>query len=561
MIDTPSVSYKTDYKPEKQKLHLKSHDKIGDIDMFKVSQHANLPSTFLDNQPLLDKVLEQEQDGTPISNINSKSYKENFDHLPSKETQEFFNIQKKKILALFFQSVVQSLPTSFSYGDFFINTLVLKLFISSTTDIELIAATAYHSAYFAILMLAISYGVMECQGILGSQALGEKNFPMVNLRLRQGIVVGLTYFVIGTCLPTLFIDNILPLFGVQPDLTQIVKELIIWTLPSTAIRIINDNLKTFLQNQGELNKVGFACIITFIPFIPLSYYIMITCQMGTWGVGIMLFYYEFATLIALGLLYRIQIPAEFKKESLPLKKQLGSFYWYALKIILSEWSSYFVWDGMNIVVGWIGSQAQLGAFSIMSSLSTVIFSVNMGLNVFTRTQFNFAIASTSKTPGTLKRIFRKLYFLTLLNGILLSFLEGIAIFCIVYFNVINDDELDKWFMSLILWELVESFLTSFSAFLKVTAKSLGELCFVTSLGTLDILAVVMAYVGGITLKKGVVGVYFAFDCVTFLKVVILNMYFLFFVNWENVTMIDFRSDINAESQNQELDSIDVENEA
>lgn len=206
-----------------------------------------------------------------------------------------------------------------------------------------------------------------------------------------------------------------------------------------------------------------------------------------------------------------------------------------------------MWDGMNIVVGWIGSQAQLGAFSIMSSLSTVIFSVNMGLNVFTRTQFNFAIASTSKTPGTLKRIFRKLYFLTLLNGILLSFLEGIAIFCIVYFNVINDDELDKWFMSLILWELVESFLTSFSAFLKVTAKSLGELCFVTSLGTLDILAVVMAYVGGITLKKGVVGVYFAFDCVTFLKVVILNMYFLFFVNWENVTMIDFRSDINAES--------------
>jgi Na+-driven multidrug efflux pump len=99
-------------------------------------------------------------------------------------------------------------------------------------------------------MLAISYGVMECQGILGSQALGEKNYAKVNLRLRQGIVVGLTYFVIGTCIPTVFIDDILPLFGVQAELNQIVKELIIWTLPSTAIRIINDNLKTFLQNQG-----------------------------------------------------------------------------------------------------------------------------------------------------------------------------------------------------------------------------------------------------------------------------------------------------------------------
>jgi uncharacterized BrkB/YihY/UPF0761 family membrane protein len=66
--------------------------------------------------------------------------------------------------------------------------------------------------------------------------------------LRQGIVVGLTYFFIWTCIPTFFIDNILPLFGVQEQLTGIVRELIIWTLPSTAIRIVNDNLKTFLQN-------------------------------------------------------------------------------------------------------------------------------------------------------------------------------------------------------------------------------------------------------------------------------------------------------------------------
>jgi Na+-driven multidrug efflux pump len=86
--------------------------------------------------------------------------------------------------------------------------------ISSTTDLELIAATAYHTAFFAILMLAISYGVMECQGILGSQALGEKKFDMVNLRLRQGILVGLVLFLFVTCLPCLFIDDILPLFGV-----------------------------------------------------------------------------------------------------------------------------------------------------------------------------------------------------------------------------------------------------------------------------------------------------------------------------------------------------------
>lgn len=557
MIDTPSISFANLPRETKSTVfERKKNDDSEDIDLSKVAQNKdNLQFTQVDNEPLLGIIHSRKASliksrrhsviSLPISAIT-----EHYE-LPSKVTSEFFNIQRKSILKLFYQSVVQSLPTSFSYGDFFINTLVLKLFISSTTDLELIAATAYHSAYFAILMLAISYGVMECQGILGSQALGENNFAKVNLRLRQGIVVGLTYFAIGTCLPTLFIDDILPLFGVQSELTGIVKELIIWTLPSTCIRIVNDNLKTFLQNQGQLNKVGYACMITFIPFIPLSYYTMITCQLGTWGVGIMLFYYELATLIALLTLYCTQIPVVFKANSLSLKTQLGSFYWYALKIIISEWSSYFVWDGMNIVVGWIGSQAQLGAFSIMSSLSTVIFSVNMGLNVFTRTQFNFAIASKYQTGFHLQKIFRKLYALTLLNGFMLTTIEGLAILAIKNFNVIEDNELDEWFVNLVLLELIESFLTALSTFLKVSAKSLGSICFVTSLGALDLVAIALAYTGGIVLKKGVVGVYFAFDCVTFLKVLILNIFFLTCVDWDNITKLNFSED---DSQCSELQS-------
>jgi hypothetical protein len=275
---------------------------------------------------------------------------------------------------------------------------------------------------------------------------------------------------------------------------------------------------------------------------------MINLKLGTYGVGIMFFYYEFATFLALAFLYHTQISEEFKQSTIPIKKQLKAFFIYALKIIFSEWSSYFVWDGMNIIVGWIGSQAQLGAFSIMSSLSAVIFSVNMGLNVFTRTQFNFAIASRSKTEGTLKRIFKKLFCLTALNGFMLTSIETIIILCIIKGKVIEDEELESWFIKLIALELVESFLTSISAFLKTTAKSLGSICFVSCLGVFDILAVAMAYVGGIKMKKGVVGVYFAFDCVTLIKVIILNLFFAYFVDWEEITMIDFASENDSHSE-------------
>lgn len=197
---------------------------------------------------------------------------------------------------------------------------------------------------------------------------------------------------------------------------------------------------------------------------------------------------------------------------------------------------------MNIVVGWIGSQAQLGAFSVMSSLGTVIFSVNMGLNVFTRTQFNFAIANQNISGLNLKKIFQKLYAMTLLNGAMLTASEGLVILAIKYFDVIEDDELDYWFGCLIPLEMIESFLTAPSTFLKVAAKSLGSLCFVTCLGAFDFIAVVMAYVGGITMGKGVVGVYFAFDCASFSKVVLLNIFFLFCVDWEGITKLDFSED-------------------
>lgn len=134
---------------------------------------------------------------------------------------------------------------------------------------------------------------------------------------------------------------------------------------------------------------------------------------------------------------------------------------------------------------------------------------------------------------------------------MLTTIEGLAILAIKNFNVIEDNELDEWFVNLVLLELIESFLTALSTFLKVSAKSLGSICFVTSLGALDLVAIALAYTGGIVLKKGVVGVYFAFDCVTFLKVLILNIFFLTCVDWDNITKLNFSED---DSQCSELQS-------
>lgn len=60
------------------------------------------------------------------------------------------------------------------------------------------------------------------------------------------------FFTVATVLPALYIDKMLPVLGVASELALITKEMVLWSLPALMIRVINDNFKTFLQNQGLL---------------------------------------------------------------------------------------------------------------------------------------------------------------------------------------------------------------------------------------------------------------------------------------------------------------------
>jgi hypothetical protein len=88
MIDTPSISYKNEFQGHERSPIRESSDMFNDINMAKVGKHSNnLPSTYMDNQPLLDKINERKEslERTPISSARSRqisSFKDNYD-LPS----------------------------------------------------------------------------------------------------------------------------------------------------------------------------------------------------------------------------------------------------------------------------------------------------------------------------------------------------------------------------------------------------------------------------------------------------------------------------------------------
>lgn len=106
---------------------------------------------------------------------------------------------------IFQKNIRYGIPSAFSIGDYFMCSLLLKFLVAATEDHELAAATAYYTAFFSCLMQAMNLGVIETQGIFGSQAFGNRDFQYLHLLLRQSIFTSTLMFLLFTIPPSLFV--------------------------------------------------------------------------------------------------------------------------------------------------------------------------------------------------------------------------------------------------------------------------------------------------------------------------------------------------------------------
>jgi hypothetical protein len=72
--------------------------------------------------------------------------------LSLKMENSFFEIENKNIFQFLWYSLKEGLPTSFSYGDFFLCSLICRLFLGKTDNLDLVASTGYYGAFYSILM-------------------------------------------------------------------------------------------------------------------------------------------------------------------------------------------------------------------------------------------------------------------------------------------------------------------------------------------------------------------------------------------------------------------------
>lgn len=250
---------------------------------------------------------------------------------------------------------------------------------------------------------------------MGSQAYGAKNYKRVNLYFRQGLYIGLTLFLLITLIPSLFVDKLLFLIGVENELIATSKSLILWGLPAMGMKVISDNFKTYIVNQGYLKKAGLTLGVNMILFSIIAYFLIVVYDLGAAGMGISVFCYESMAFVLMYFnIYRSDVSAECKDQSIRWNKDFTDFLWPSIKIVLVEYPIYYLYNCLNVIVGWTYSKEELAAYSLGYTLMLVMVNLMSGFNIFTRTQLNYSIGIRSTERAWM--VFKKM----LLVGIVVA---------------------------------------------------------------------------------------------------------------------------------------------
>ena len=341
-----------------------------------------------------------------------------------------------KILA---NSFYQGLPTSFTYGDFYYCMIAIRLILSSTGQLSLLAASAYSTSYFAICMHCLITATVDTNSTLGSQAFGQRNYKKLNLYFKQSIFVCFSLALVFSIVPSFFVGRIFVVFGAQEDLIESTRSLIYCSLPGLLVRILGDNLKVYIQNQGKMQEIGRKSFLIFCFFVPLAILLVGVYRLGATGIGICLFLYELScSQLCLWIINKrcpvnpfkasganegIKIQrieenllesGEKDQEDLSFSHSLPAYYSYTAKVFVTRIGDYICWDSISIIVGLLNSKEELAAFGIAYLLGITNDGTSRGVIAYNATIINEKLGKVQ--PSSAYKLYLKCFRVVIVTG-------------------------------------------------------------------------------------------------------------------------------------------------
>lgn len=163
------------------------------------------------------------------------------------------------------------------------------------------------------------------------------------------------------------------MFQVPEEMLPEAISLIQWAIPSILVRIVADNLKTFLLNLGFLKRTGMVMGFNIIPFAAVSYLFLVVFDFGAMGVGMSLMFYEVTSVITLYFrLFRPKVDDDYKDSSLSIGQGMPQFLRKTIRMIFTEFPMAVMWSCMQFILGITEDIVDLAAYSLLFILISII---------------------------------------------------------------------------------------------------------------------------------------------------------------------------------------------
>lgn len=191
-------------------------------------------------------------------------------------------------------------------------------FLSLKNDPKLLASFGLASTIYVITFFSIVVALDSGLAILGSQAYGAKNFALLGLYYKKGLIIG----VLTLCpMAVLFIfsGQILILCRFEEELSHGIQKVLLVTLPSALGMVYFDVAKNYLIAQKTFVPQGYIQIIMTVIDITCQYLTMYHFDLKIVGYGISRFINEWGRALLIYLYIRFskkcqesQVPWSFE---------------------------------------------------------------------------------------------------------------------------------------------------------------------------------------------------------------------------------------------------------
>lgn len=269
----------------------------------------------------------------------------------------------------------------------------IKLTVAYTKNTNLMATFSLLFFLNTLFCHTQTESMIETHGIHGAIANGKREFKLMKRILMQSIIILLVIFMIFSLPSIFFLKYILNFAGMSEDIEDLfdsVSNAYLWMIIVLPGKIINENLKVYIQNEeSELSvKLGFCHIFIFVLMIPVTILVFLHWEFKEMGYPLIIGIYEGLSIscclyfIFFGMKEKIFVKVEdyyvgYKEY---FKEFLLNLVWIA--------PMYLIFEGNTLILAYFGNKEEIAVLGFFISIGGVIFTMSTGFLVVSRTSIN-----------------------------------------------------------------------------------------------------------------------------------------------------------------------------